>query len=166
MIRWCLDSLLSSGIDDIAIVLGLRNAAMEEAIAGLPVAVAFNNNPGSDMAESVRAGLRAIIPSSSGVLIALSDHPMVADKTVKILARCHAATPDKIVIPLYKGRRGHPSLFPRSSLAEMFTGATLRDIIEREPRNVLPVEVPDEGVITDIDTMEDYLKLCKKQMKR
>ncbi|HEX8947313.1 MAG TPA: NTP transferase domain-containing protein, partial [Dissulfurispiraceae bacterium] len=68
IIRWCLDSLLSSGLDDIAVVLGPRNAAMDEAIAGLPVTVAFNNSPGSDMSESVRAGLRAITPSSSGVL--------------------------------------------------------------------------------------------------
>lgn len=165
IIRWCLDSLLSSGLDDIAVVLGPRNAAMDEAIAGLPVTVAFNNSPGSDMSESVRAGLRAITPSSSGVLIALSDHPMVMNETIRILARCHADVPDRIIIPLYKGRRGHPSLFPRSSLAEIFAGATLRDIIRREARNILPVEVPDEGVLTDIDTIEDYRKLCREQMK-
>ncbi len=56
----------------------------------------------------------------------------------------------------------NPVLLPKSLLDDIFFGGTLRDIIKRYPERVSLVPVTDEGVIIDIDTMEDYRKILIK----
>ncbi|MGD0885764.1 MAG: nucleotidyltransferase family protein [Thermodesulfovibrionales bacterium] len=160
VIRHCLDNILSSGITDIIVVLGPHGAQIADVIRGFPVTITLNRYAESEMAESVRLGLKAIDSSSSGVLICLSDHPLVSAKTFKSLLAGHAEDPDKIIVPLYNGRRaGHPTLFPRHVLGELYTGLNLRDILKRDPDRVKCIHVADEGVILDMDTVEDYEKI-------
>lgn len=111
-IRHCLDSIIESGIKDIVVVLGEQGPEVLKVINDLPVKVAFNNEPQSEMAEPVRIGLRAVDADSSGVLVALSDHPLVSVETIKMLIDFHKQDPHKIIIPLYEEKRGHPTLFP------------------------------------------------------
>jgi len=114
------------------------------------------------MAESVRIGLRALHESSTGVLVHLSDHPLVSVETLRSFVQCHVESPDRIIIPLYKGRRGHPTLFPKPVIDEVFDGLNLRDIINRDSSRIRFLNVDDEGVVLDIDTKEDYERILKK----
>jgi len=162
IIRHCLDNLITSGIENIVAVLGNRGDEVLAVIQEMPVKIVLNKNQESEMAESVRIGLRAISENSSGVLICLSDHPLVSVDTLKILMQCFLETPDKIIIPLYKGKRGHPTLFPRNVIEEIFEGGTLRDIIDKNRSRLRFLDVQDEGVILDMDTKEDYERILKK----
>jgi CTP:molybdopterin cytidylyltransferase MocA len=128
----------------------------------MPVQIVLNENQESEMAESVRIGLRAIAEKSSGVLVCLSDHPLVSVDTLKSLMQCFREARDKIIIPLYKGKRGHPTLFPRNVIEEIFEGGILRDIIDKNRSRLKFLNVQDEGVILDMDTKEDYDKVLKK----
>lgn len=154
--RHCLDSLVASGVEDIAVVLGPQHEKMKEELGGYPVQTAINRRETSDMAESVRLGLAAVDGSATGILICLSDHPLVTEETLKVLVKAHAEDPEKIIVPVYRGKRGHPSLFPGGIIKEIFSGSKLRDIVRRDAGRVMLVDVTDEGVVTDIDTMEDY----------
>jgi len=162
IIRHCIDNLITSGIENIVAVLGNRRDEVLAVIQEMPVKIVLNKNQESEMAESVRIGLRAISENSSGVLICLSDHPLVSVDTLKILMQCFLETPDKIIIPLYKGKRGHPTLFPRNVIEEIFNGGTLRDIIDKNRSRLKFLNVQDEGVILDMDTKEDYERILKK----
>jgi len=125
-------------------------------LRGLPVTIVFNEESDSEMARSVRIGLEAVNSYSSGILVCLSDHPLILNETLQRLLRLHAEAPDKIIIPVYKEKRGHPTLFPMHIIGEIFEGGTLKDVVSRDPERIQTVEVMDEGVIIDIDTMEDY----------
>jgi len=162
IIRHCLDNLITSGIENIVAVLGYRGDEVLAVIHEMPVQIVFNKNQESEMAESVRIGLRAIAEKSSGVLVCLSDHPLVSVDTLKILMQCFLETPDKIIIPIYKGKRGHPTLFPRNVIEEIFEAGTLRDIIDKNRSRLKFLDVQDEGIILDMDTKEDYDKVLKK----
>ncbi len=162
IIRHCLDNLITAGIENIVAVLGYCGDEVLAAIQEMPVQIVFNENQESEMAESVRIGLRAIAEKSSGVLVCLSDHPLVSVDTLKSLMQCFLETPDKIIIPLYKGKRGHPTLFPRNVIEEIFEAGTLRDIIDKNRSRLKFLNVQDEGVILDMDTKEDYDKVLKK----
>ena len=162
VIRHCLDNLVAAGIKDIVVVLSQRESETLNSMKDLPVQIVFNENPESEMAESVRIGLRTLTDFSTGVLVHLSDHPLVSAKTLKSIVQCHLEIPDKIIIPQYKGKRGHPSLFPKPVIDEIFVGLTLRDIIKRDSRRIKFLDVDDEGVILDMDTKEDYEKIPKK----
>ena len=160
-IRHCLDNIIAAGIQQIVVVLGAESNAAA-AFRDIPVAVVVNDRIGSEMAESVRIGLRALESPSSGVLICLGDHPLASAETMRTVTLAHRESPDDIIIPVHKRRRGHPSLFPSALLDEIFSGGTLRNIIDKHSRRVRMIEVPDEGVILDMDTPEDYENMVKR----
>lgn len=162
VIRRCLNSIISSGIKDIIVVIGRNSKAITEEIENLPVRIAINTIPDSEMAESVRVGIKMIKSDSTGVLICLSDHPLVSADTLKKLYDKHIEDPDRILIPNYHGRRGHPSLFPKNILKDILEGLNLREIINRYSQKTLYIDVSDEGVVLDMDTIEDYKEMLKR----
>jgi len=46
-----------------------------------------------------------------------------------------------------------------AAINELFEGITLRDIIKRDEARVRFIPVPDNGVLLDVDTEEDYDKI-------
>jgi CTP:molybdopterin cytidylyltransferase MocA len=164
VIRHCIDTLVAADVRDIVAVVSISGNGIREILSGLPATIAVNNIPGSDMAESVRTGLRALKGSPSGVLACLSDHPLVSPETIRSIIRQHRKTPGVILIPVYQGKRGHPTLFPINIISDLFTGPyiTLRDIIQKNAPLVRAIDVDDEGVVLDMDTEEDYHKILHK----
>jgi molybdenum cofactor cytidylyltransferase len=162
IIRHCIEAILASGIGDIIVVLGQDSEQLQKVLADLPVRISHNSNPASDMAESVRTGLLGLGAEVSGVLVSLSDHPLVSADTLKTLITIHCQEPDKIVIPVFQGKHGHPTLFPIQVLHEILKGGILRDVVKKDPERIRLAEVMDEGVILDIDTREDYERAVKK----
>ena len=162
VIQFCLDTIITAETDDIVVVLAPGQKKLMESISDYPVTIAVNEDVGSDMAESVKVGLAATDRRSSGVMVCLSDHPLVSSETVKLIVAAHRKEPHRIIIPVCNGRRGHPALFPKDVIHEIFTSANLREIIRKDPRRVKLVEVRDEGVIMDMDTKEDYLAIIGK----
>ncbi len=160
-IRRCVDALLAAGIPDIVVVTGEDNG-IAGALRGLPVTVAVNGAQESDMAESVRVGLKFCDPHSSGVHICLSDHPLVLASTMAALVREHKRAPDSIIIPSSGGYRGHPTLFPLHCVRELFLGGTLRDIVHKDAQRVMLLNTNDDGVVLDMDTPEDYERIKRK----
>jgi molybdenum cofactor cytidylyltransferase len=162
IIRHCLDNLAAAGIENIVVVIGHNGSGILDSIKEVPVRVVFNKTPDSEMAESVRIGLRALNEFPSGVLVHLSDHPLVSVETLKSLVQCHVESPDRIIIPLYKERRGHPPLFPKPVVEEVFDGLNLRDIVDKDLNRIRFQNVDDEGVVLDIDTPEDYKRIWER----
>ncbi len=158
VIRRCADTIFASGIQDIVVVVNGKGERAVEALSGLPVKIVRNDAADSQMADSVRIGVRALDDLFSGVLICLSDHPLVDPETFRTVIQAHYRGPDRIIIPCHEGRRGHPALFSWTILNEVLSGGTLRDIIGKDERRVQPIEVDDEGVLLDMDTDEDYQK--------
>ncbi len=158
-IRHCLDNLLEGGLHDIVVVLGPTGQEIEPVIADLPVSIAWNTAEESDMADSVRIGLGALPEHITGVLVCLGDHPLVTAATVKHIITSCTPHPDKIIIPVFNGKKGHPTFFPRAVIEEIFTVATLRDIIHQDAERIALVDISDPGVTVDIDTPEDFQRI-------
>ncbi len=156
MIRHCLDSLYTAGIKDIVTVLSPEQEQIRQELIGLAVRIAINDKPGSDMAESVRVGLACADSSTTGVMVCLADHPLVTAETIEAIVRTHSVDRSKIIIPVYEGRRGHPTLFPKKIAGEIYSGINLREIVRKDPSRVRCLDLTDHGIVSDIDTMEDY----------
>ena len=166
VIRYCLDTIIAAGLQDIIVVVGSEGDEIAAALRGLPVVIVKNESRQSEMAASVRIGLRALEDHASGVLICLTDHPLTSRDTIEVLVIEHQVTPDKIIIPSYRGKRGHPTLFPRSVVEEVFSGDNLRDVVSRDSGRVRIIDVGDEGVVLDMDTREDYENIVQKVAAR
>ncbi len=162
IIRHCVDTIISALIRRIVVVVRPDAEGTAELLSGLPVSIVVNDNRDSDMAGSVRVGLASLDQSRSAILVCLADHPLASAETIMSLMRAHQESPDKIIIPAYNGKRGHPNLFPATILQEIFILDTLRDVVRRDEKRVQVIDVPDEGVILDIDTKEDYERVLKR----
>jgi molybdenum cofactor cytidylyltransferase len=128
------------------------------------VHVAINDDPHSEMIDSVRIGLARLIQFAphrdDGVLVVPADMPTLSAASCRA---CLAAFTDdrrQIVIARHAGRRGHPIVFPLAmqSLVNGLDGG-LNLLPRRHPDKVLFVDVDDPGVGTDIDTPDDYGRL-------
>jgi CTP:molybdopterin cytidylyltransferase MocA len=162
VIRHCLDAIIAAGIRDIVVVAGAQNANISEVLRNTPARMVVNEEPNSQMADSVRIGLNALEDVFSGVLVCLSDHPLVSTETFKAVISRHYEEPDRIIIPACRGKRGHPTLFPRGIIGELFSAATLLDIIKKDDGRVRVLEVSDEGIVLNMNTEGDYRRACEK----
>jgi CTP:molybdopterin cytidylyltransferase MocA len=156
-VRRCVDSLREAGVERVVAVVAPREE-LRAAFAGLSARLVENPDPESDMRTSVHLGLGALGADAGAVLICLADHPLVRPATIRALAAEHAAHPGTILAPAWRGRRGHPVLFPRAALNGVAAGLTLREARDAWPGGVREVGVDDEGVVVDVDTPQDYAR--------
>ena len=166
VIEHSVQALLSAEVPDIVVVIGPQGADVSSAIEYLSVAVAVNPDSSSDMAASVRVGLNALKDHTSSVLVCPVDHPLVLPETIKRLLSLQQKNPDAIIIPSHNRRRGHPTLFPRNIILEIFESSSLRDIVSRNEPLIEYLDVQDPGVVLDMDTPEDYALILQEYAGR
>ena len=155
----CLETLLHGGIEEVVVVVAHSGDEVARAAGSYPVRVVRNAEPAGDMAASICTGRDALSPSVSGVVIALCDYPLVRAETITRLAEEHRVAPDNIIVPCHDGHRGHPPLLPRRLLDDLETPLTLRDLLRDHKELIHHLELPDDGVLIDMDTPEDYRRI-------
>lgn len=111
------------------------------------------------MGHSLAAGIRAA-PDAAGWLIALADMPYIAPAThVRVAEALRAG--GSIVVPEYRGRRGHPVGFGATwgAQLELLSGDEgARGILGRFPEAIVRCTVDDPGVIRDVDRHADLME--------
>jgi len=113
--------------------------------------IVLNDGYRAGMFSSVKAGI-AHVQAESFFLLP-GDHPLVRVETYRRLLMAGG----EIAIPSFRGRRGHPVLVASRLIPEILSEpgeSSLREYIGRVGFTL--VDVPDEGVTLDIDTMDDY----------
>jgi molybdenum cofactor cytidylyltransferase len=164
VIARCLATLAAAGIDDIVLVLGEPyGPAIRDAAAPYRVTVAWNPDPASDMAASLRCGLPHLPADATGVLVFVPDYPLVQPVTVRLLAERHLQDPTAILIPTWQGRKGHPILLPIAILAELSHHPTLREVVRDHAHLTLLVPATDPAVTREMDTPAEYQALLTGQ---
>ncbi|MFH1011385.1 MAG: nucleotidyltransferase family protein [bacterium] len=121
--------------------------------------VVINDETEKGPLHSFRLGLQILPDETSAALLSPVDHPFVRLDTLQRLRA--AASEDKVVVPSYQGRRGHPTLFGRALWPLIFSlpleeGA--RGVLHRRPEKVTLLEVDDPGILRNVNTPEDWVK--------
>ncbi len=163
-----LENVRKSAVDEIILVLGFAADTVEKEISagGMStqgIKVVRNDAYQQGMGTSLRTGLGALDAKTSAALIVLADQPFVRAATLDNLIECHQQSKPQIVIPMYKGFRGNPVLLDRSVLPELkdLNGDVgCRAIFGDHTENIRKLPVDDAGILLDIDSHEDFQKLC------
>jgi molybdenum cofactor cytidylyltransferase len=111
------------------------------------------------MLTSVQCGVAAAAPETTWFLVALVDQPAIDPAVVTRLIETAGKARERIVIPTFEGRRGHPLLFRADLAPELLTlsGAIgLRELLQRHPDEILHVPVASDTVVRDMDTPDEY----------
>ena len=161
----CFNTLLRSKAGEIIVVLNKQNEEMKErfekrsASATKKVKVTFNRYYKRGMSTSIHKGLLVMDPRSEGILISLGDQPLLRTRTINVLLRAFQQRKEGIVVPSFKGMKGHPVIFHRMFRKELLqlrgdTGG--KPILLKYSKQIKTLPVRSEGVIKDIDTREAY----------
>lgn len=122
--------------------------------SGLPFHVEDAGHPG--MGDSIAAGVRATA-GAGGWLVLPGDLPLVAPQSLRAVA--DALQRASIVVPTYRGTRGHPVGFSaqHGPALQALTGTEGAAAIVRGAQP-LKLELDDEGIVTDVDTLDDLAR--------
>lgn len=159
VIRCAVAALLDGGVEEVVVVTGPEGGAIRAALEGLPARFAVNPVADSDMLASIRCGLRALPADAQTIVLLPGDHPAVTAPTIRAMLAAYAAGKRPILVPVHADRRGHPLVFSAQFRAELLTGyeATgVRGLLARHAAAVTEWPAPDDSVLVDLDTREDY----------
>jgi molybdenum cofactor cytidylyltransferase len=165
VLEHCVDTLLRSKVKEVIVVLndrgkGIRNQFEKKSVfVGEKLKWVMNPHYKKGMSTSIRRGIQVLDPSSHGILIALGDQPFLKTRTINALIQAFQKGRRGIVLPAFRGKRGHPVIFDRKYEKDLLTlkgDRGGRSIIQRYPKCVLEVQVKSGGVIKDMDTWKDY----------
>jgi molybdenum cofactor cytidylyltransferase len=161
----CFNTLLRSKVREIIVVLNKQNEEMRDwfdkrsASTTKKVKVTVNPRYRRGMSTSIHKGLQVMDPRSEGILISLGDQPLLRTRTINVLLRAFQQRKEGIVVPSFKGMKGHPVIFHRMFRKELLklrgdTGG--KPILLKYSKQIKTLPVRSEGVIKDIDTREAY----------
>ncbi|TVP57865.1 MAG: hypothetical protein EA351_05070 [Gemmatimonadales bacterium] len=103
--------------------------------------------------------LRAEGSTPAAILFLPVDIPGVTAGIVRALVQEWKESDARLVLPAHRGRTGHPALFSGVLLDELLEpdlAEGARTIVERHRTDARIVEIDDEGILIDIDTLPEY----------
>ena len=156
-----LSTVSASLVDGVRVVLGHEADRVRTAMALPDDVVTVNLDHESGMLSSVQCGIAALPAEAEAFLIWPVDHPLVRTETVDALVRELTRTRAAVVLPVHGKRRGHPVVFAASLAAELMAAPVsrgARSVVRAHVDDRVELRVDDDGVVTDIDTPEAYLK--------
>lgn len=166
LIEYALNAALQSELNHIVLVLGHAHQNILQALGARTshkrLQVVINHNYLEGQSRSVQAGLSVIRQAFPAVMFLLGDQPMLDSRTIDHLLERFRDSGKDICVPVYKGKRGNPTIFNRALYDQLMAidgdiGA--RDVIHANPERVLHIEIDDPLCFFDIDSQKDLENL-------
>lgn len=171
-------SLNAAGIGRIVTVLGHHADSIQQAVNLQAVEVIINRDYQRGQTSSLQAGLTGLEKlsaqageSCAAIVLCLVDHPAFEPATVSALVERFERTAAPVVIPIFGGRRGHPVLIARSLFGPLLAlgeGVGANTVIRGCRERSELVEVPDAGILVDVDDPQAYRRLtagaCREEV--
>jgi len=130
-INVCMDTILATGIDDIAVVVNEEQWEIGAALSGYPVCITVDNG-GTDALDAVDLGIKALPGYTTGVIVIALDNPPVLLENYASLIRFHHQVPRCAVLPGDKRQNNYAALFPVASYPALSKGLMVERLTPRE----------------------------------
>ena len=162
------ETLRKSGIEKIVIVVRPDDEPLAEEVRRIAADLIQPAVAPPEMRASVEVALESLMKESNawdGWMLIPADHPTLdADSIVQLMA-AWAENPSKIAVPTWKGRRGHPTLFPWSTAVEVSQvplSSGLNSLLRSQPDRVREIPSSSAEVLIDLDTPDDWARISER----
>jgi len=127
--------------------------------------VVINDNWEAGQLSSIQCGLRSLPAGTDGMLLCLIDHPLISRELVGELVERFYGSGKAIVLPVYKGRRGHPVILAARLYEELLnapleTGA--RAVVWAHREEVCEMETNEEGCVLNLNDPDALAKIRER----
>ena len=150
------------------VILGAHPEPIAKNIALAADEIVINADWEKGQLSSIQAAIRSLADfkggaahGTDGLLLCLIDHPLISSDLVNELIEQFYVKREKIVLPVYEGRRGHPVIFPASMYEELLHAPVdkgARAVVWAHAADVLEVPTEEEGCILNLNDPETLLR--------
>ena len=148
-------ALKTSRASPLLAITGYESERVGELLRHQGITCLHNPEYRKGFSTSLRRGLAALSGDVEAVLICLGDMPWVTASVIDAVIEAFAPEHGReIIVPTWRGQRGHPVLFSRrffADLNEIRGDVGGRDVIDKNPEHVFLMAVKEKGVIMDVD---------------
>ncbi len=162
VIRLVVRTALESELHRVILVMGPPDLRAMEALRPLAKDIRLlqvvNPHPEAGMSSSMRKGMESLDRRAAGVMILLGDQPGITRSVINRMLAEFRRERTKIVVPLVRGRKTTPVIFPATLFHELMdeTGDIGgRNVLKRHSQEVVGIEMGQEYDNMDLDTPED-----------
>ena len=156
-------SVCASDVGQVIVVIGHEAEKIRRELNELPLNFVYNPNFSEGMTTSIKYGVKEVSHECDGLLICLGDMPFINTSEINKLIHAYVKNRIKgeglIVVPVFKRQRGNPVLFSiefRNDILEHKKESGCKEVIMKNSDSVMEIEMDDEKMLLDVDTMEDY----------
>ena len=157
-----LSELCAADIGPVFVVTGHLHESLTPILEQFLVQVVFNPGFQTGMTGSIQAGVRAA-QAGQGYMICLADMPMITAPAYRLLAdrfiSLSAQDERAILLPRFGETKGNPVIFAESYRDEILQHPEpegCRGMVQANASHVYWADMPDDSVLSDLDTPEDY----------
>lgn len=157
--------LRGAGCRTVTVVIAAAHESVRDLANALDTVVVANPAADSEQIDSLRLALASLPADSAAALVLPVDFPLIQPDTFAAVISAHRVRWTPVAVPSYEGHRGHPVLLAHTIFGEILSGRLphgLRSLLDRYTDETARVEVTDSGVITDIDTPQDFARLIER----
>ncbi len=159
-----IDANIKAGIKDIVVVLGYRSIDILKYADSRDVRCVMNGSYMSGMFSSVQKGVSKLDPGSEGFMLMPVDIPLIKANTIRELAEEFSRGCCDILQPYFGERKGHPPVISAKCIPDILAGSPsngMRGIMDSAKWRKGRFQTVDEGILHEMDTMEQYLELLE-----
>lgn len=160
LLRRTAEMLLASKLKGVVVVLGHEAEKMRAILKGLPLNFVENDAYRDGQMTSVYKGLLSLSQVCDGVMICLSDQPLLKTEDVNLLIKAFGErSHGSILVPTFKEKRGNPIIFDYLHRQEILNGERnlgCKKLIAKNPEEVNVFEMNNANVVFDLDTPKQY----------
>ena len=156
-------SVCASDVGQVLVVIGHEAEKIRRELNKFPLNFVYNPNFSEGMTTSIKYGVKLVSNECDGLLICLGDMPFINTSEINKLIHAYVKNRIKgeglIVVPVFKRQRGNPVLFSiefRNDILEHKKESGCKEVIMKNSDSVMEIEMDDEKMLLDVDTMEDY----------
>jgi molybdenum cofactor cytidylyltransferase len=146
------------------IVLGAQAGEIRSRLPLDATWILENPNWQQGQLSSIQAVIRSLPGETEGLILCPVDHPLISGFLVAQLIQEFDSTEKQIVLPTYKGKRGHPTIFRVSLYGELLAASPevgAREVVWAHPKDVTEVETDEEAVVLNLNDPETLEKAIR-----
>mgnify|MGYP001301867134 CR=1 FL=1 len=158
LIKYAVENILNSSIDELLVILGYQNEIVEKTIdKNNKIKIILNKSFESGMASSIKTGLNHLSQQTEYFFICLADMPMINSNIYNQIIKYK--NENEIIVPTYKNLQGNPILFSismKEKIKNIEGDIGAKKIIDMNKDKILFYETNDLSVIKDFNDSNSF----------
>lgn len=162
IIDWVMAAVETSSLNPKLVITA--NEEIEALAKTRNLSVVVNNKGHLGQSESIKLGVLNS-EEAQGYAFITGDQPFINPEFLNLLIEEFEKDVNRIIVPVYKGNRGNPVIFPKRFKEEFLSlqgDVGGRVILNKYKDYIQFIDIKEEKLLKDIDTKEEYEALVSK----